>query len=128
MVYFTIHKYDHDYDKYYDTGLITWRFKDWKYYIDHCTPYAYSLKFTSVPPAEVNKIWDITLTADDVRIKCNKKEVLHFVYNNTYNTRCTTRVRNKEVMAVRFGYHDAAKKIHRPAAAAGEYGITLFKV
>ena len=124
MVYFKIYNWYSYYD-YDEIGRITWRFKDWSYFIDYCTPYAYSLKFTSVPPAEVNKTWDITMTTDDLRIKCNKREVLYFVYNNTYNARCTTDVRNKEVMAVRFGYHDVTKKMHRPA---GEYSIKFFEV
>ena len=122
VVYFTTYEQQDDYNK---IGRITWRFKDWSYFIDYCTPYAYSLKFTKTPTTEVNKTWEITMTTDGVRIKCNKEEVLHFVYNDTYDARCTTEIRNKEVEAVLFDDHDVTKKLHHPA---DENGIILFEV
>ena len=111
VVYFELYTRDDQYDD-VKIGFITWRFKDWSYCIEHCTPYAFSLKFTKAPPIEVDKIWEITLTIDDVRIKCNKEEVLHFVYNNTYNARCTTDVWNKTTEAVEFHSRDATKTFY----------------
>ena len=113
MVYFELYTRD-DYYYHDEIGFITWRFKDWSYCIEHCTPFAFSLKFTKAPPIEVDKVWEITLTTDDVRIKCNKEEVLHFVYNNTYNARCTTRVRNRKIEAVEFHSHDDTEELYLP--------------
>ena len=72
---------------YPDSGYITyimWRFSDWGYIIKYCTPYGYSLKFPVTPPTDVNKTWEITFTTEDVKIKCNTLQVLHFIFNNTH--------------------------------------------
>ena len=84
-----------DFHLYTDSGYFTsiyWRFSDWGYYIHYCTPYDYSLKFPVTPPTGVNKTWEITFTTD-VKIKCNSLQVLHFIFNNTYDGRCTSRVK-----------------------------------
>ena len=44
----------------------------------------YSLKFPVTPPTDVNKTWEITFTTEDVKIKCNTLQVLHFIFNNTH--------------------------------------------
>ena len=74
---------------------ITWRFSDWGYHISYCTPYDYSLNFPVTPPTGVNKTWEITLTTEDVKIKCNSLQVLHFIFKNTHNDYCTIEVKGK---------------------------------
>ena len=74
---------------YYITNIM-WRFSDWGYVINHCTPCCYSLKFPVTPPTDVNKTWEITFTTEDVKIKCNSLQVLHFIFNNTHRDYCTS--------------------------------------
>ena len=55
---------------------IMWRFEDWGYIIQYCTPKDYLLKFPVTPPGDANKTWEIIVTTEDVKIKCNTLEVL----------------------------------------------------
>ena len=91
---------------------IIWRFSDWGYYIRYCTPDDYSLKFPVTPPTGVNKTWEIKFTTEDVKIKCNTLQVLHFILNNTHNGYCTSKVKGK--IATRIEIHggwDTATKM-----------------
>ena len=94
----------------YITSII-WRFSDWGYIIEYCTPYDFSLKFPVTPPTGVNKIWEITFTTEELKIKCNTLQVLHFIFNNTHNDYCTSRVKGKIATRIWFysGYDTATK-------------------
>ena len=99
----------------YITGII-WTFSDWGYYIEYCTPYSYtfsnySLKFPVTPPTDVNKTWEITFTTEDVKIKCNTLQVLHFIFNNTHNGDCTSEVKGKIATRIKFWWSDRATKM-----------------
>ena len=100
---------------YTDSGYIThiyWRFSDWGYYIHYCTPSPpYSLKFPVTPPTGVNKTWEITFTTEDVKIKCNSLQVLHFIFNNTHRDYCTSKVKGKIATRIRFWSTDTATKM-----------------
>ena len=107
-----------DFSLYPDSGgwitNIFWRFSDWGYHIRYCTPYPdYSLKFPVTPPTDVNKIWEITFTTEDVKIKCNTLQVLHFIFNNTHDGRCTSRVIGKIATRIRFYRYDTATKMFK---------------
>ena len=93
-------------------GFITaihWRFSDWGYYIRFCTPHDYSLKFPVTPPTDVNKTWEITFTTEDVKIKCNSLQVLHFIFNNTHKDYCTSKVKGKIATRIKFWGADTTK-------------------
>ena len=92
---------------------IYWRFIDWGYIIYYCTPHNYSLKFPETPPTGVNKTWEITLTTEDVKIKCNSLQVLHFIFNNTHNDYCTSKVKGKIASRIRFYRYDTATKMFK---------------
>ena len=105
-----------DFLLYTDSGYITriiWRFSDWGYVIDFCTPFDYSLKFPVTPPTDVNKTWEITFTTEDVKIKCNTLQVLHFIFNNTHYDYCTSRVKGKIATRIRFSTSDRATKMFK---------------
>ena len=72
-------------------GWITmwWWFTDWKFEIINCTPFANPLTFPVTPPTGVKKTWEVTLTPQDMKIKCNTLEVLHFIFDTTYDGACT---------------------------------------
>ena len=92
---------------------ITWRFSDWGYNIEYCTPYDYSLKFPVTPPTDVNKTWEITFTTEDVKIKCNSLQVLHFIFNNTHRDYCTSYVKGKIATRIVFYRVDTATKMFK---------------
>ena len=104
-----------DFLLYTDSGYITniyWRFSDWGYHIYRCTPEDYSLKFPVTPPTDVNKAWEITFTTEDVKIKCNSLQVLHFIFNNTHRDYCTSLVKGKIATRILFwGGYDTATKM-----------------
>ena len=105
-----------DFNLYTDSRHITiiaWRFSDWGYYVRYCTPYYYTLKFPVTPPTDVNKTWEITFTTEDVKIKCNSLQVLHFIFNNTHKGRCTSRVKGKIATRIRFWSGDTATKMFK---------------
>ena len=72
--------------------IFRWRFIDWAYQIDYCTPNDYSQKINSTPPAERDRIWDVAI-ADDIRMKCNGAEVLHLEFNEAADADCTSKVK-----------------------------------
>ena len=90
---------------------IWWRFSDWAYFITHCTPGVFSLKFPVAPPIGVQKTWEVALTKNNVKIKCNTLQVLHYIYNNTYNSECNKEVAGKRPREVEFrkGLDSASK-------------------
>ena len=93
---------------------IRWRFSDWGYYIHYCTPYPhYSLKFPVTSPTDVNKTWEITFTTEDVKIKCNTKQVLHFIFNNTHTSYCTSQVKGEIATRILFYTSDTATKMFK---------------
>ena len=92
---------------------ISWRFSDWGYIISYCTPSNYSLKFPVTPPTDVNKTWEITFTIEDVKIKCNTLQVLHFIFNNTHNADCTSEVKGKIATRIKFWLSDNATKMFK---------------
>ena len=92
-----------------NVAWIQWRFSDWGYYVNHCTPKDYELKFPVTPPTDVNKIWEVTFTAEDITIKCNSLEVLNFVFNDTYKNGCTTRV--NKATRIKFLSNDTATEM-----------------
>ena len=100
-----------DHGGYITYNYFTWRLSDWGYYVRYCTPYYYSLKFPVTPPTDANKIWEITLTTEDVKIKCNTLQVLHFIFNNTHDGRCTSRVKGKIATRIEFWSGDTATKM-----------------
>ena len=110
-----------DFSLYSDSGKITsiwWRFSDWGYYITYCTPYGFSLKFPVTPSTDVNKTWEITFTTEDVKIKCNALQVLHFIFNNTHKNDCTSKVKGKIATDIKFWGADTATKMFN----AGQVG------
>ena len=92
------------------TTGIRWRFSDWGYFIFPCTPIDFSHKLTTTPPTVVNKTWEVRHTTDELKIKCNGIEVLHFIYNNTYDTRCIGAAKGKVVTKIVFHTEDTATK------------------
>ena len=100
-------------DSYYYITIIAWRFSDWGYIIDYCTPDYYSLKFPVTPPTDVNKTWEITFTTEDVKIKCNSLQVLHFIFNNTHDGRCTSKVKGKTATRILFWSGETATKMFK---------------
>ena len=82
--------------------FISWKFQDWGYTILYCTPLNGSLKFPVTPPTGVNKTWEITFTTEDVKIKCNTLQVLHFIFNNTRADNCTSNVKGKIATGIKF--------------------------
>ena len=97
-----------------DSGYFTtirWRFSDWGYVIYYCTPTNYSLKFPVTPPTDVNKTWEITFTTEDVKIKCNSLQVLHFIFNKTHDGNCTSKIKGKIATRIRFLSTDTATKM-----------------
>ena len=93
---------------------ITWKFRDWGYRITYCSAANYSLKFPVTPPTGINKNWEITITPEYVKVKCNNLEVLHFIFNNTYNVQCTSLVKGKKAAKVIFPEsEDTATKMLR---------------
>ena len=89
----------------YMTG-IRWRFSDWAYLIAFCT--YFTLKFTATPPPGINKTWEITATTEELKIKCNTLEVLHFIFNDTYDHECAKKVKGKKASIVTFTAIDTA--------------------
>ena len=99
-------------DSGYHITSIHWRFSDWGYIIDLCTPHDYSLKFPVTPPTGVNKTWEITLTTEDVKIKCNTLQVLHFIFNNTHDGTVQVYVKGKIATRIKFwSRYDTATKM-----------------
>ena len=82
--------------------FITWWFYDWSYAISFCVPNEIQAKFTTVPPPETNKIWEVTASPVELKIKCNGVEVLHFVYSNKYQNSCSSRVKGWKISKVAF--------------------------
>ena len=99
---------------------IGWRFNDSGYVIEYCTPHPdYSLKFYVTLPTGVNKTWEITLTPEDVNIKCNTLQILHFIFNNTHDERCTGQVKWRKATGIAFSVSmDTATKMFN----AGQVG------
>ena len=106
-----------DFYLYADSGTwitnIWWRFEDWGYVITYCTPYDYSLKFPLTPPTDVNKTWEITFTTEDVKIKCNTLQVLHFIFKNTHDKSCTSNVNGEIATRIRFWSRERATKMFK---------------
>ena len=96
-------------DSVFITNII-WRFSDWGCVISRCTPWDYSIKFTSLP-TNVTKTWEITVTPEDIRIKCNTLEVLYFIFDRTYKDDCTTKVKGKIASRIKFSSEDTATKM-----------------
>ena len=91
---------------------IGWRFSDWGYDIKHCTPGEYTLKFPVTPPTGIIYMtWEVKFTTEDITLKCNTLEVLHFFFNDTHNTNCTSEVKGKIANEVKFWKSDTATKI-----------------
>ena len=86
-----------------------WRFSDWHYQIEFCTPSQFHQRFNSTPPAERNKIWEVTI-GNAIQIKCNGVEVLYLKYEEAINYACTSQVKGKKVEYVRFWNSDTATK------------------
>ena len=77
-------------------------------------PWNNSLKFPVTPPSGVNKTWEVTLTPLDMKIKCNTLEVLHFIFNTTYDVDCTSKVKGKAVTRITFSRDtDTATKMFK---------------
>ena len=93
--------------------IIKWRFSDWGYDIHYCTSNAYSLKFPVTPPTGVNKTWEITFTTEDVKIKCNTLQVLHFIFNNKHDADCTSKVKGKIATRIVFWPAGRATKMFK---------------
>ena len=100
-------------DRYLYITYITWRFSDWGYHIKYCTHCCYFLKFPVTPPTDVNKTWEITFTTEDVKIKCNSLQVLHFIFNNTHYGLCTSNVKGEIATGIWFHSGDTATKMFK---------------
>ena len=83
------------------------------YQIRFCTPVSNFLRFPVTPPTGVKMTWEITVTTEDVKIKCNNLEVLHFIFNDTYRDDgvCTKHTQGKIANKVKFGINDTATKM-----------------
>ena len=105
-----------------DITNIYWRFSDWAYIITYCTPWDYSLKFPVAPPTGVNMTWEIPFTTEDVKIKCNTLQVLHFIFNNSlrYDDICSNKVKGKIATRIWFSNYDTATKMFNNAGQAGK--------
>ena len=87
---------------------INWKFKNWVFTADGCVSDHDSVKFTPEPPDTVKKIWEVMTTTEDLKIKCNRVEVLHFIYQN-YSMTCVNKF-NKKVGKIYFYSEDSATK------------------
>ena len=92
---------------------IYWRFSDWGYYIQYCTHVDYSAKFPLSPPTDVDKTWEVTVTAEDIKIKCNSLEVLHYNFTNASDNRCQHDVKGRITAKVIFSHNDTATKMFK---------------
>ena len=81
---------------------IGWSFYDWSTFIYYCSHPDNYLKLTDVPLTPIHKIWEVEATPEDLTIKCNGVEVLHFIYDNNLNSDCVTSVKGKEVTGLAF--------------------------
>ena len=93
-------------------GWITmwWWFTDWKFEIINCTHFGNPLTFPVTPPTGVRKTWEVTLTPEDVVIKCNAVEVLHFVFDIRHDSSCTL-VKGHKAIQVLFSGDDTATRM-----------------
>ena len=92
---------------------IQWAFNSWKYFIEHCTVFDLpTITFPVTPPTGINKTWEVTFTEEELKIKCNTLEVLHFIYNNTLinDDGCTAKVKGKKPVSIVFSKYDTATK------------------
>ena len=96
------------------------RFSDWGYDIGYCTPYDhntrqyYTLKFPVAPPTGIKKTWEVTVTTQDLKIKCNSLGVLHSIFKNTYRDDCAGKVKGNVATKVQFHKRDTATKTFTP--------------
>ena len=92
---------------------IAWTYENWGYAIRECTSWAYDQQLAVVAQGMDTMIWEVTHTTEDLTIKCNGVEVLHFIYTNQYNASCIATAKGKEVSDVEFLiYDDATKEIN----------------
>ena len=100
---------------------MTISFIDWSYGIFYCAS-GDPVKLTPVSAA-VNKIWEVTTTPEEITIKCNGVEVLHFIYNNSNISNCVGNVLGKEVTNVVFSSGDTAIVRAKFSSKIGNYEL-----
>ena len=98
------------------SGYITniwWTFNYWIYSIAYCTSSQHAKMFPVTPPlpAGDKKTWEVTVTPDDIRIKGNNMEVLHFIFNNADDEICKSSVGGKTTSKIMVWSTDTATKM-----------------
>ena len=82
-----------------------------KYNLGSCTSSYTDL--TVQPPVEVEKIWTITKTETALIITCNDTEVLNFLFTDSSNSKCVTRLGGNVVEQILFSNSDTASDFYR---------------
>ena len=57
-----------------------------------------------MPPAGDKKSWEVTITPEGLKIKCNTSQ---------YDNNCITKVKGKIAVTVGFSEHDSATKVFK---------------
>ena len=92
-------------DSFATVGLF---FKDWRYFIKHCTSEDSDSNKLSNVPDEDNRTWILTPGVTNLTITCNKVQVLLYLYDKTRNKGCTDAFRNHKADGIKLDGADTA--------------------
>ena len=101
-IYFTL--YDDSGDS---TVFVKLGFKEWSYYISSCTSSSDNLMLTNVPSRD-GREWEVKATTTYLKIECNEREALKFVYTDEYRSGCMAKAKGKTITAVKIAFDDDA--------------------
>ena len=82
------------------TVSVDLEFKEWSYYISYCTSSSDNLMLDNVPSRD-NREWEVKATTTYLKIECNDREVLKFVYTDEYRSGCMAKAKGKTIKAVK---------------------------
>ena len=107
-IYFTLYDDSGDSTVYVKLG-----FKEWSYYISSCTSSSDNLKLDNVPSRD-GREWEVKASTIYLKIECNNREVLKFVYTDEYRSGCTAKAKGKTITAVKIstGYDTATSEFY----------------
>ena len=95
------------------TVSVDLEFEDWRYDIKDCVKSGDNLMLTDVPSRN-NREWEVKATTTYLKIKCNNREVLKFVYTDEYRSGCMAKAKGKTITAVKIskGQDTATSKFY----------------
>ena len=76
----------------------------------------YCISWTDLPiqpPVEVDKIWTITKTETALIITCNNVQVLNYLFADSSDSRCVTKMGGDVVEQIKFNSNDKASDFYR---------------